>query len=70
MSEETIKTGTEQDFFARGRRLAQAADWGEQLPDEHIVSYEDPADLTRLLAIRRLEQFRAVKDMPGSITKI
>ncbi len=70
MSKVTIKTGSEQEFFARGRRLAQAADRGETLPDEHIVSFEDPADLMRLLTSRRLELFRAVKDMPGSITQI
>ncbi len=45
MSKVTIKTGTEQEFFARGRRLAQAADRGETLPNEHIVSFEDPADM-------------------------
>jgi predicted transcriptional regulator len=70
MSKLTIKTGTEQEFFARGRRLAKAADRGETLPDENIVSFEDPADLMRLLTSKRLELFRAVKDMPGSITQI
>ena len=65
MSKVTIKTGTEQEFLARVRRLAQDADLGETLPDEHIVSFEDPADLMRLLTSRRLELFRAVKDMPS-----
>jgi len=44
MTKLTIKTGTEDDFFKRGRQLARAADRGEQLLDERIVSFEDPAD--------------------------
>lgn len=43
MTNLTIKTGTEKDFFKRGRQLAKAADRGEQLLDGRIVSFEDPA---------------------------
>lgn len=70
MTKLTIKTGTEEDFFMRGRQLAKAADRGEQLPDERIVSFEDPADLMKLITAARLALFRAVKEMPGSITQI
>ncbi|MGB4911601.1 MAG: MarR family transcriptional regulator [Candidatus Dechloromonas phosphoritropha] len=70
MTKLTIKTGTEGDFFKRGRQLARAADRGEQLPDERIVSFEDPADLMKLITATRLALFRAVKEMPGSITQI
>lgn len=70
MTKFTIKTGTEEDFFKRGGQLARAADRGEQLPDERIVSFEDPADLMKLITAARLTLFRAVKEMPGSITQI
>lgn len=70
MSKLTLKTGTEEDFFKRGRELAKAADRGERLPDERIVSFEDPADVMRLMTTARLMLFRAVKEMPGSITEI
>ncbi|MBK7001082.1 MAG: HTH domain-containing protein [Rhodoferax sp.] len=70
MTKLTIKTGTEDDFFRRGRQLAQAADHGEQLPVERIISFEDPADVMRLITAARLALFRAVKEMPGSITQI
>lgn len=70
MTKLTIKTGTEEDFFMRGRQLASAADLGEQLPDERIVSFEDPADLIKLITAARLTLFRVVKEMPGSITQI
>lgn len=70
MKKLVLKTGTEADFFERGRRLARTADRGDLLPEEHIVSFEDPADLLRLLSAARLAVFRAVKDAPGSITEI
>lgn len=66
----TIKTGTEADFFKRGRQLAQAADKGEALPDERVLSFEDPADVMKLITTARLALFRAIKEMPGSITQI
>jgi len=70
MTNLTIKTGTEEDFFKRGRQLARTADGGEPLPDEHVISFEDPADVMKLMTEARLALFRAVKDTPGSITNI
>ena len=70
MTNLTIKTGSEEDFFKRGRELAKSADNGKQLPDERIVSFEDPADVMKLITVARLALFRAVKAMPGSITEI
>ena len=70
MTKLTIKTGTEEDFFARGRRLAKAADRGESIPAERIISFEDPADVMKLITVTRLALFRAVKEAPGSITDI
>jgi predicted transcriptional regulator len=70
MTKLTIKTGTQEDFFKRGRELARAADRGEPLPDEHIISFEDPADMMKLVTQARLALFRAVKEAPGSISQI
>lgn len=70
MNKLTIKTGTEEDFFKRGRQLAKTADQGKRLPDERILSFEDPADVMKLMTATRLALFRAVKDAPGSITDI
>jgi len=66
----TLKAGTEQDFFRRGKTLARLADAGKQLPEERTVSFEDPGELLRLLTVSRLDVFRSVKDEPGSITVI
>jgi len=70
MTKLTIKISTEEGFFKRGRQLAKAADQGGPLPDEHIISFEDPADMMKLVTAARLALFRAVKEMPGSITEI
>ncbi|MCE1249519.1 MAG: MarR family transcriptional regulator [Comamonadaceae bacterium] len=70
MTQLTITTGTEEDFFARGRRLAQAADRGQAIAQERVVSFEDPADVVKLITATRLALFRAVKEAPGSITDI
>lgn len=59
MTQLTIKTGTEEDFFKRGRQLAKAADRGEQLPIERIISFEDPADVMKLITAARLALFHS-----------
>ena len=70
MTNLTLKTGTEEDFFKRGQQLALAADQGERLPDERVISFEDPTDVMKLITETRLALFKAVKDTPGSITNI
>lgn len=66
MTKVILKTGTEKDFFKRGRQLAKVADNGASLPEERILSFEDPADLLTLMTTSRLALFQAVKEMPGS----
>lgn len=66
----TLKTATEADFFARGRKLAKLADQGKRLAEERVISFEDPATLLKLLTGARLDLFRAIKEHPGSITEL
>lgn len=70
MKNVTLKAGNEQEFFRRGKVLARLADAGQPIPEERTVSFEDPADLLRLLTASRLDVFRSVKSEPGSITVI
>lgn len=70
MTKLTIKTGTQDAFFKRGRQLAQAADSGKTIAQERIISFEDPYDLMKLVTATRLTLFRAIKETPGSITDI
>ncbi len=70
MNKLTIKTATEDEFFRRGRALAKVADRAGILPAERIVSFEDPAEVMKLITEARLALFRTVKESPGSITQI
>ena len=70
MSEVTIKTGNEADFFRRGRKLAKSADKGTKIQAHRILSFEDPADVLRLLTPARLVLFKTVSQHPGSISEV
>lgn len=66
----TITTGTEMDFFQRGKELARKLDREDRIPVENIISFEDPAEILELVTAARIELFKAVKGEPGSITEI
>lgn len=66
----TITTGTEEVFFKRGKELARKLDGGRRLEHECIISFEDPQDLLELVTTARLNLFKAVKELPGSIADI
>jgi len=70
MSTAILRTGDERDFFKRGKRLAKLADAGKTIPEETVISFEEPAVLLKLLTAARLELFRAIKEHPDSITGI
>ncbi|MFP3565479.1 HTH domain-containing protein [Paraburkholderia sp. SIMBA_030] len=65
-----VGTGSEAEFFARGKRIARAADRGEAIPETRIITFEDPADVAQLLTQARIGVFRSVKAEPASITAI
>jgi predicted transcriptional regulator len=68
MSTLVMSVSSEEDFFRRGREVARKADQGEALPEEKILSFEDPSEMLGLLTSARLALFRAVREQPGSIT--
>lgn len=58
----TIRTGESvADFFRHGRELARLADQQLPLPEEYVISFEDPADLLALLNTDRLAVLWAIK---------
>jgi predicted transcriptional regulator len=63
----TIKTGTEADFFRRGLELARAADQGREIEPGRIISFEDPAEMMKVLTESRVTLFRRVKEAPGPL---
>lgn len=70
MNKLIVKTATEIDFFRRGKKIAKRADQGRRLPEERVISFEDPAEVLGLLTQGRLALFRAVKEEPASITAL
>ena len=66
----TITTGTENDFFERGREFARKLDQGESVVPECIISFEDPQELLELVTTARMNLFKSVKEEPGSIAEI
>jgi predicted transcriptional regulator len=70
MSRVTVKVGGAEEFFESGRKIAKIADEGRRVPRRHVVAFDDPADLLRVLTPARMALFRAIKLHPGSITAI
>ena len=66
----TIKSAEEGAFFDRGRKLAKLADQGAVIPEECIISFEDPSEMLKLLSAARLALLKSIKEQPGSITAL
>ena len=70
MKQVTVKIATEADFFQRGHKIARLADRAESLPEEYVISFEDPAEMLKLLTTTRLALLQTLKEQPGSITQL
>lgn len=70
MKKVSIVVAGEQEFFARGRRLAALADAGKPIPSESVISFGDPADLLKMLTPARMALISSVKIHPDSISGI
>ena len=70
MKRTTVRVGTAREFFERGRKHARRARLGGRLPESHLITFEDPADMTQVLSPAKLKLLRAVKAHPGSIGSI
>lgn len=65
-----LQVADERTFFERGKKIARLADAKRPIPEEKIVSFEDPADLLQVLTTARLALMRVVLEQPLSITEI
>ncbi|MBA5636446.1 hypothetical protein H3H37_05200 [Duganella sp. LX20W] len=50
MTKLIVKVETVEEFFERGRKIAQLADQQLPIPPSHVVSFEDPDDMLKWLA--------------------
>jgi predicted transcriptional regulator len=57
----TLTTGTLDEYVKRSKDRAKKLDRGEKLPAEFRITFEDPADLLRVISAERLRVLRTVR---------
>ena len=62
--------GTADAFFRRSAARAQKLDRGERLPPEMRLTFEDPADLLRVLTAQRVRVLHAVRKNPAPVSEL
>jgi predicted transcriptional regulator len=65
-----VSTGTVEAFFERTLNRARKLDRGEKLPREMRLTFEDPADLLRVLTAQRIRVLNAVRKKPAAVSDL
>jgi predicted transcriptional regulator len=65
-----VGAGTADSFFERSAARAQKLDRGERLLPEMRLTFEDPADLLRVLTAQRVRVLDAVRRNPAPVSEL
>jgi predicted transcriptional regulator len=65
-----VTTGTVKDFIGRSLERSHKLDRGEKLPSEIRLTFEDPADLMRVLSAQRVRVIHAVRIKPIGVSEL
>jgi predicted transcriptional regulator len=65
-----MSAGTVEAFFERSLNRARKLDRGERLPTEMRLTFEDPADLLRVLTTQRVRVLDAVRKKPAPVSEL
>ncbi len=65
-----VTTGTVEEFFKRSHERARRLDKGEKLPPEIRLTFEDPADLMRVLSAQRIRVLLTVRAKPRPVSDL
>lgn len=65
-----VATGPVQEFIGRSIERARKLDSGEKLPSEVRLTFEDPADLMRVLSVQRVRLIHAVRIKPTGLSEL
>ena len=65
-----VDTGTVGAFFKKSLDRARKLDRGEKLPAELRLTFEDPADLLRVLTAQRIRVLHAVRKNPAPVSDL
>ena len=66
----TVSSGTVEAFVGRSLERARKMDRGEKLPSEISMTFEDPADLVRVLSAERVRVIHAVREKPAPVSEL
>lgn len=66
----TVSSGSVEGFIGRSLERARKLDRGERLPPEITMTFEDPADLVRVLSAERVRVIRAVREKPAPVSEL
>jgi predicted transcriptional regulator len=66
----TVKTGTLDDFFARGRAIARDLDAGKKIKGRVTLTFEKADDMVRMLTAARIRLVQAIRENPGTYKTI
>ena len=66
----TASSGSVEAFVGRSLERARKMDSGQRLPSEITMTFEDPADLVRVLSIERVRVLHAVRKKPAPVSEL
>ncbi len=66
----TIRTESTEEFFTRLRSRAKKLDSGQTIPSEITISFEDPAELLKILSSERVRLLRQVKGEAQGVSEL
>ena len=66
----TVSSGSVDAFIRRSVARAAKLDRGEKLPAEFAITFEDPADLLRVLSAERVRVLRTVRAKPAPVSEL
>jgi predicted transcriptional regulator len=66
----TVSSGSVEAFVGRSLARARRLDRGERLAPEITMTFEDPADLVRVLSAERVRVIHAVREKPAPVSEL
>ena len=66
----TVKTGSTDDFFTRGKEIAKDLDAGKPIKGRVTLTFEKADDLAQILTIPRIRLVQAIRENPGTYKSI
>lgn len=66
----TVSSGSAEAFIGRSLERARRLDRGEKLAPEITMTFEDPADLVRVLSAERVRVIHALREKPAPVSEL